>query len=127
MVSVHKIAGDEAMTPITIEFNVTRGGASFREDSVTLRNAEDLFAYVAPGGGCENMPSDIGEIQMIFMPPEHANTSNPLADQRITLQMGMVLMTGPWAELNRISQQILDKVERGELSQSFLQAISSEH
>jgi hypothetical protein len=115
------------MMPITVEFNVTKGGETFREDSVTLRNAEELFDYVAPGGDCEKMSSDVGEIQMIFLPPQHANTLNPIADQRVTLQLGMVLMTGPLAEIIKVSQTILDKVGRNELSESFLKVIATEN
>ncbi len=113
------------MMPITIEFNVKKGGDEFREDSVTLRNAEELFEYVAPGGGCEHMPAELGEIQMMFLPPEHPNTLNPIADKRVTLQLGMVLLTGPFATIVQISQEILDKVGRGELSDAFLAVIGA--
>jgi len=115
------------MMPITVEFNVTKGGETFREDSVTLRNAEELFDYVAPGGDCEKMSSDVREIQMMFLAPQHANTLNPIADQRVTLQMGMVLMTGPLAEIIKVSQTIVDKVGRHELSESFLKVIATEN
>lgn len=111
------------MMPITVEFNVKKGDKTFREDSVTLRNAEELFAYVAPGGACEKMSSDVGEIQMIFLSPQHPNTMNPVADKRVTLQLGMVLMTGPFSVIVQISQEILDKVGRGELSDAFLGVI----
>ena len=50
------------MMPITIEFQVKKGEQTFKEDSVTFDTPEELFEYVAPGGGCENMPSDLGEI-----------------------------------------------------------------
>lgn len=111
--------------PITIEFNVKKGDDTFKEDSVTLRTAEELFEYVAPGGACEQMSSDVGEIQMIFLSPEHPNTMNPIADKRITLQLGMVLMTGPFSVIVQISQEILDKVGRGELSDAFLAVIGA--
>lgn len=113
------------MMPITLEFNVKKGGDSFKEDSVTLRTAEELFEYVAPGGACEQMSSDVGEIQMIFLSPEHPNTLNPIADKRVTLQLGMVLMTGPFSVIVQISQEILDKVGRGELSDAFLAVIGA--
>ena len=113
------------MMPITIEFNVKKGGDSFKEDAVTLRTAEELFEYVAPGGACEQMSSDVGEIQMIFLSPEHPNTLNPIADKRVTLQLGMVLMTGPFSVILQISQEILDKVGRGELSDAFLAVIGA--
>jgi hypothetical protein len=113
------------MMPITIEFNVTKGGETFKEDSVTLRNAEELFEYVAPGGGCESMSENIGEIQMIFLPPAHPNTLNPIADKRVSLQLCMVMMTGPFSVIVQIAQEILDKVGRGELSGAFLAVIGA--
>ncbi len=113
------------MMPITVEFTVTKGGQSFKEDSVTLRNAEELFDYVAPGGGCEKMPAGLGEIQMMFLPPQHANTLNPIADMRVNLQLGMVMLTGPFAEIVEVSQQLLDRVGRGELSDAFLAVIGA--
>ncbi len=91
------------MMPITIEFNVKKGGESFKEDSVTLHSAEELFEYVAPGGGCENMPDSLGEIQMIFVSPEHPNTLNPIADKRVNLQLGMVLFSGPLSTIVQVS------------------------
>jgi hypothetical protein len=115
------------MKPITIEFNVTKGGKTFKEDSVTLSSADELFRYVAPGGGCEKMPSDLGEIQMMFIPPQHPNTLNPIADKRVTLQVGMVLLTGPFSTIVQISEEIIDKVGRGELSDAFLAVIGANH
>ena len=111
------------MTPITIEFTVKNGDDSFREDSVTFANPEEMFDYIAPGGGCEDMPSDLGEIRMIFLPPQHANTANPVADKRATLQMGIVLITAPLSTIVQISQDIIDKVGRAEISEDFLAAI----
>lgn len=113
------------MMPITIEFNVKKGTDTFKEDSVTLQSAEELFEYVAPGGACEQMSSDVGEIQMIFVSPKHPNTLNPIADKRVTLQLGMVLVTGPFSVIIQISQEILDKVGRGELSNAFLAVIGA--
>ena len=111
------------MTPITIEFTVKYGDDSFREDSVTFANPEEMFDFIAPGGGCENMPSDLGEIRMIFLQPEHANITNPVADKRATLQMGIVLITAPLAGIVQIAGEIIDKVGRGEISEGFLAAI----
>ena len=111
------------MKPITIEFTVKNGDDSFKEDSVTFATVEDMFTYIAPGGGCEDMPSDLGEIRMIFLSPEHANTANPVADKRATLQMGIVLITASLSTLVQISQEIIDKVGRGEISRGFLAAI----
>ena len=108
--------------PIIIEFMANTGDQSFKEDSVTFASAEELFEYIAPGGGCESMPSDLGEIRMIFLPPEHPNITNPVADKRATLQLGIVLITAPLATIVQVSQEIIDKVGRGELSEAFLAA-----
>ncbi len=107
---------------ITIEFMVEDGEQSFKEDSVTFATADELFEYISPGGGCESMPSDLGEIRMIFLPPEHPNINNPIADMRTTLQLGIVLITAPLATIVQVSQEIIDKVGRGELSEAFLAA-----
>jgi hypothetical protein len=107
------------MMPITIEFKVKDGDKTFTEDSVTFDTPEALFEYVAPGGGCENMPSDLGEIQMIFLSPLHPNAMNPIGDKRVTLQLGMVFLTGPLSTIVQISQEIIDKMGRAELSDAF--------
>ncbi len=113
------------MMPITIEFSVKRGGEIFKEDSVTFATPEEMFAYVAPGGDCERMPSDLEEIQMIFLPTEHPNIINPIADKRVNLQLGMVIITGPLSTIVQISQEIIDKVGRAELSEAFLAVIGA--
>ena len=113
--------------PITIEFIVKSGDKSFKEDSVTFATPEELFEYISPGGGCESMPSDLGEIRMIFLPPEHPNIANPIADMRVTLQLGIVLITGPLATIVQISQEIIDKVGRAELSEAFLAVVHANY
>jgi len=80
---------------------------------------------VAPGGGCEKKPSGVAEIHMLFVSPEHPNKLNPIADKRVILQLGMVLMTGPLSIIVQISQEIIDKVGRGELSDAFLAVIGA--
>ena len=111
------------MKPITIEFTVKTGDDTFREDSVTFATPEEMFDFIAPGGGCRDMPSDLGEIRMIFLPPKHANAANPVADKRATLQMGIVLITASLSTIVQISEEIIDKVGRGEISESFLAAM----
>lgn len=111
------------MKPITIEFLVKDGDQGFKEDSVTFATPEEMFDYISPGGGCEKMPSGLGEIRLIFLPPEHANITNPIADRRATLQMGIVLITAPLSTIVQISQELLDRVGRGEISEGFLAAI----
>jgi hypothetical protein len=113
------------MKPITIEFNVKSGDQDFKEESVSLQSPEELFEYVAPGGGCEAMPSDVDEIQMVFRSPEHPNTENPIADIHATLELGMVFITGPLAEIAETAEEIMDKAGRGELSEAFLSVIGA--
>jgi len=105
--------------PITIEFNVKAGDKLLREDSVTFATVEELFEYVAPGGDCEKLPSDISEIQMVFLSPEHPNIRNPIADKRVTLQLGIVLITAPLSTIVQIAQEIIDRMGRAELSDAF--------
>ncbi len=111
------------MRPITIEFTVNNGDGSFKEDSVTFAGLQEMFDYISPGGGCEDMPSDLGEIRMIFLPPKHSNITNPVADMRATLQLGIVLITAPLSEIVQIAEEIIDKVGRGEISEAFLAAV----
>ena len=112
---------------ITIEFIAKSGEKSFKEDSVTFATAEELFDYISPGGGCEKMPSGLGEIQMIFLPPKHPNVTNPIADKRATLQLGIVLITAPLATIVQIAQEIIDKMGRGELSEAFVAMIHANY
>jgi hypothetical protein len=111
------------MKPITIEFTVKTSDDTFKEDSVTFATPEEMFDFIAPGGGCEDIPDDLGEIRMIFLQPEHANITNPVADKRATLQIGIVLITASLSTLVQISEEIIDKVGRGEISEGFLAAI----
>ena len=78
---------------------------------------------MSPGGGCERIPDEVEEIQVVFLPPEHPNKENPIADKVATLELGMVFFTGPLAEVVQTAEMILDKSGRGELSESFLRAI----
>ena len=112
------------MRPITIEFTAKAGDQEFKEEGVTFQTPEEFFAFVAPGGGCDAIPDEVNEINMVFLKPEHANTQNPVADKRVTLELGMVFMTGPLAEIVQIAEQIIDKAGRGELTDSFLKVIN---
>ena len=60
---------------------------------------------------------------MVFMPPEHPNIQNQIADLPTTLQLGMVFFYGPLSEIANIAEQLLDRAGRGELSRSFLAVI----
>jgi len=109
---------------ITVEFLARSGEQEFKEESVSFHNPEELFVFVAPGGGCETIPDEVDEIQMVFLQPEHPNTQNPIADKRVTLELGMVFLTGPLSEIVQTAEQLLDKAGRGELSEPFLKVIN---
>ncbi len=112
------------MNPIiTVEFSASTNAADIKEESVAIHNPEELFAFVAPGGGCEKIPSEVCEIQMVFLKPAHPNTKNPIADKTATLQLGIVFFTGPLSEIMQTVEQIIDKAGRDELSDSFLKVI----
>ncbi|HYQ73002.1 MAG TPA: hypothetical protein VET88_13875 [Gammaproteobacteria bacterium] len=114
------------MNPVfSVEFTVQASDGEFREESVAIHSPEDLFTYVSPGGGCERIPSEVGEINIIFLKPPHANTVNPIADLRVTLQLGIVFLTGPLAEIVQTAQDILDKAGRDELAPAFLTVIGA--
>ena len=110
---------------ITVEFSAKVGDEEFKEESVPLHSPEELFAFVAPKGGCEAIPDEVVEIKMVFLPPQHPNTQNPMADLKTTLQLGMVFLTGPLSEIAQVAEQLVDKAGRGELSASFLKAIGA--
>ena len=95
----------------------------FDEESVTLHSPEELFEFVAPGGGCETIPNEVSEIRMVFLFLEHPNVKNPIADLPAILQLGMVLFNGLLSEITNTAEQILDRAGRGELSRSFLTVI----
>lgn len=116
------------MKPIlAVEFSVKAGEYEFKEESVTFHSPEEFFDFIAPGGGCEKIPDEVEEIRVIFLPPEHPNAQNPIADLNAMLQLHMLIFTGPMAEIIQVGERILDKAGRGELSQSFLSAIGKSH
>jgi hypothetical protein len=109
---------------ITVEFSAKAGENEYKEESVSFNDPQELFDFVAPGGGCEKVPDEVEEIQMVFLQPEHANTNNPIADRRVTLELGMVFLNGPLAEIVQTAEMIIDKAGRGELSDAFLRVIN---
>lgn len=112
------------MKPIfTVEFSAKVAGVEFKEESVSLHGPQELFDFVAPGGGCDAIPSDVNEIQMVFLPPPHRNEQNPIADVHATLELGRVFFNGPLAMVSQTMEQLLDKAGRGEICQSFLSVI----
>ncbi len=108
---------------MAVEFTAKAGGREFKEESVSFDSPEELFAFISPGGGCENIPDEVDEIQMVFTQPRHPNENNPLADKRVMLELGMVKLTGPLMEITQTANQLIDKAGRGELSNSFLNVI----
>jgi hypothetical protein len=115
------------MQPIlTIEFTCGEGENKFTEETVTLHSPEEFFQYVGPGGGCEDIPDNVEEIRMLFTPPAHKNVQNHVADLMVTLQLGMVHLTGPLSEIIQTAEEIVDKAGRGELSESFAYAIGAQ-
>ena len=60
---------------------------------------------------------------MMFLPSQHPNVTNPLADVVVTLQLGMVFLSGPLSEVVQTAEHLLDSAGRGELSSSFLKVI----
>jgi hypothetical protein len=114
------------MQPIlAVEYRVKVGEDELEEESVPLHDPEELLAFVAPGGGCEQIPSGVEEIRMVFLKPPHPNVRNPLADVVVTLQLGMVFFSGPLSEVVQTAEQLLDKAGRGDLSNSFLTVIGA--
>ncbi|MFV2005332.1 MAG: hypothetical protein ACC650_08995 [Gammaproteobacteria bacterium] len=112
---------------ITVEFTAKAGEQEFKEESVAFHTPEELFTFVAPDGGCDAIPSEVDEIQMVFLQPPHPNTQNPIADKRVTLQLGMVFLTGSLSEIMRTAEQLIDKSGRGQISSSFLKVINVSH
>jgi hypothetical protein len=108
---------------LAVEFTARVGDCEVREESIPLHNPEEFFSFVAPGGGCDAIPSEVDEIRMVFLPPQHRNAANPLADLPVTLQLGIVLFTGPLSEVVQTAEEILDRAGREELSASFLKVI----
>jgi len=114
------------MRPIlTVEFSANNGDIEFKEESVHIHSPDELFAFVAPGGGCEKIPDEVDEIQMVFLPPKHPNTKNAIADIPATLELGMVFFTGPLSEISQTAEQLIDKAGRGELAKAFLKVIGA--
>lgn len=106
---------------IQIEFKAKAGTHDFAEQSISIHSLEELFAFVAPAGGCEVIPNEVDEIQIMFLSPTHPNTANPIADRPATLELGMVYLTGPLTEIGQAIELLIDKAGRGELSERFLQ------
>jgi hypothetical protein len=115
------------MKPIlAVEFTAkSQDNEEFKEESVPLHSHEEFLEFVAPGGGCESIPSEVEEIRVVYLPPAHPNVSNRVADLPALLQLGMVFFNGPLSEIVQTAEQLLDKAGRGELAESFLVVIGA--
>lgn len=55
------------MKPIlTVEFHAKATDYEYEEESVPLHSPDELFKFVAPGGGCESIPDEVEEIKWCF-------------------------------------------------------------
>ena len=112
------------MKPIlTVEFSAKAGDYQFKEESIVIHNTEEFFAFVSPGGGCEKIPDEVEEIRVVFLPVEHKNPHNPIADLPTILQLHQIIFTGPLSEISQTAEQMLDRAGRGELSAAFCRVI----
>jgi len=111
---------------ITVEFGATAAGTDYQEESVPLHSLEELLEFIAPGGGCERIPDEVDEIQMVFLQPEHHRAGSPASALHATLQIGRVYFTGPLAEISRTAEAIIERFGRGGLSSSFLRVAGLE-
>ena len=105
---------------IQIEFKGRAREHDFEEESISVHSPEELFAFVAPGGGCDEIPDDVEEIQIVFLHEAQHKTVNLIADCQATLELGMVYLTGSLAEINQTIETLINKAGRGELSEGFL-------
>ena len=54
------------MKPIlTVEFTGKAGDYEFKEESVPIHSPEELFEFIAPGGGCDSIPDEVEELRVL--------------------------------------------------------------
>lgn len=105
---------------INVEFTARAGGRKFKEESVTFSSPADLFKFVSPAGGCEHLPDDVSEVQMILLSHPDDEYDSPMARLPATLELGIIFLTGPLSDIVQVSQQLLGKASRNELSHEFM-------
>ena len=113
------------MQPIlAVEYRVKVGEDELNEESVPLHNPEELLAFVAPGGGCERIPSEVENQDGVSFAaaPECQQSAcrrggNPAAGYGVFKRTPL--------RGNQTTEQLLDKAGRGELSRSFLTVIGA--
>lgn len=71
------------------------------------------------------MPSDLREIRVIFLPPEYPGITSPIADERVTLQLEIVFITGPLSTI--APRETIDKVGDAEVSEAFPAVIGANY
>lgn len=108
---------------INIEYTARAGEREFKEESIAFHSPADLFSFVSPGGGCERIADDIEIIQMVLLPHHRSVPDSPVDEVPATLELGMIFLNGPLADIVQISQQLLGKASRDELSPSFMKII----
>lgn len=109
---------------IAVEFSVKAGEVEFKEENVSFSDPEQFLSFISTGGGCDTIPDEVDEIQLVFLQPPDKDDQNPVAGKRVTLELGMVFITGPLAEIMEVVGQIIEKAGRGELSASFIRVIN---
>ena len=113
------------MNPILrVEFMAKAGDETYQEESVPLHSVDEFAEFVAPEGGCEAIPNTVAEIKMVFL-PEPGNPANPLSETRVTLQAGMVLLTGSLGQITELCNLLVDKARQQKLAPGFLKAIGA--
>ena len=110
---------------LTVEFRAKVGDQEFLEESVPLHSPQEFFDFVSPGGGCDAIPSEVDEIQMMFLPGIATNAENSIADTHATLRMGIVYINGPLEDIVDTASQIIERANSGEISNSFLKVIGA--
>ena len=94
---------------LTVEFSAKSGDVDVKEESVPLHSIQELFTFIAPGGGCESIPDEVTEIKMVFLTSPQVSAANPISHIHVTLQLGMVFITGSLSEIMQITQQLQNK------------------
>ncbi|MDH5601499.1 MAG: hypothetical protein OEY78_09375 [Gammaproteobacteria bacterium] len=85
---------------ITVEFSAKTDVAEIKEESVSLHSTEELFAFVAPGGGCDKI--------LIGLPGMHQElmllTKDERGDIHIESLLGVVFV--PLLRIKKLSSFI---------------------
>ena len=114
------------MKPImTVEFLARSGEQLVDEESVVLHSPEEFLRFVEPGGGCEAIPDRVAEIHFNFVSGDDPAEPDPLTRRPATLQVGMVVVSGPLAKITEALDRLREHAAAGRLSGAFLDAIGA--